>query len=111
MMAMAARFNLELRQYDVSNAFVHALIDRIIYMRMPRGYSKPGTILLLNKALYGLRISPLLWQKDITEKLTELGFCTILHEPCCMVRDGVFIFFYVDDIILGNHPSQREAAD
>jgi hypothetical protein len=28
-----------------------------------------------------------------------------------MTRDGVFVFFYVDDIILGNHPSKREAAD
>jgi hypothetical protein len=28
-----------------------------------------------------------------------------------MIRDGVFIFFYVDDIILGNHPNKRAAAD
>jgi len=40
----AARFNLELIQYDVTNALVHAKIDCDIYMRMPRGYSKPGTL-------------------------------------------------------------------
>ncbi|KAK1912636.1 hypothetical protein P3342_004572 [Pyrenophora teres f. teres] len=28
-----------------------------------------------------------------------------------MIRDRVFIFFYVDNIILGNHPDKREAAD
>ena len=33
------------------------------------------------------------------------------HEPCCMTRNGVFIFFYIDDIILSNHPDRREAAD
>jgi hypothetical protein len=33
------------------------------------------------------------------------------HEPCCIIRDGVFIFFYVDDIILGNYPNKRAAAD
>ena len=60
LIAIAARFDLELKQYDVTNAFVHATIDRDIYMRMPRGYQKPGTILKLQKALYGLRISPLL---------------------------------------------------
>ena len=27
LMAIAARFGLELRQFDVTNAFVHALID------------------------------------------------------------------------------------
>jgi hypothetical protein len=111
LMAIAARFVLELRQFDVANAFVHALIDRLVYMRMPRGYARPGTILQLDKALYGLRISPLLWQKDITEHLTSMGFLPVPHEPCCMIRDGVFLFFYVDDIILGNHPNKRASAD
>ena len=45
LMAIAAKFDLELKQYDVTNAFVHAAIDREIYMRMPRGYQKPGTLL------------------------------------------------------------------
>jgi hypothetical protein len=44
LMAIAAKFDLELKQYDVTNAFVHAAIDREIYMRMPRGYQKPGTL-------------------------------------------------------------------
>jgi hypothetical protein len=60
-MAIAAKFDLELKQYDVTNAFVHATLDRDIYMRMPRGYWKPGTLLKLLKALYGLRILLLLW--------------------------------------------------
>jgi hypothetical protein len=111
LMAIAARFGLDLRQFDVTNAFVHAPIDRLVYMQMPRGYVRQGTILQLDKALYGLRISPLLWHKDITEYLMTMGFMPVPHEPCCMTRNGVFIFFYVDDIILGNHPDRREAAD
>jgi hypothetical protein len=99
-LAIAARFDLELKQFDVTNAFVHALIDRIVYMRMPRGYSIPGKILRLNKALYGLRISPLLWQRDFTSYLRSEGFSAVPHEPCCMIRKGVFVFFYVDDIIV-----------
>jgi hypothetical protein len=57
LMAIAARSGLKLRQLDVTNAFVHALIDN---MGMPRCYVRQGTILQLDKALYGLRISPLL---------------------------------------------------
>jgi hypothetical protein len=34
--------------------FVYALIDRIVYIRMPRGYLILGKILRLNKVLYGL---------------------------------------------------------
>lgn len=33
------------------------------------------------------------------------------HEPCCIIRDGVFIFFYVNNIILSNHPNKRASAD
>lgn len=109
LMAIAARFGLELRQFDVANAFVHALIDRLVYMRMPRGYARQGMILQLDKALYGLRISPLLWQKDITKYLTSMGFLPVPHEPCCMIRNGLFIFFYIDDIIrhqLWTHPAR-----
>ena len=68
--AIAAKHDLELKQYDVTNAFVHAAIDREIYMRMPNRYQKPGTILKVRKALYGLRISPLLWQREFTTTLT-----------------------------------------
>ena len=54
LMAIAAHFDLELRQYDVTNAFVHAAIDREIYIRMPHSYRKPRTVLQVNKALYRL---------------------------------------------------------
>ena len=74
LLSMAARFDLELIQYDVTNAFVHAKLDREVYMRQPVGYRKPGTILRLHKALYGLRISPLLWHKLFTSTLKDLGF-------------------------------------
>jgi hypothetical protein len=99
LMAIAAKHNLELKQYDVTNAFVHASIDREIYMKMPQGYQKKGTILKVQKALYGLKVSPMLWQKEFTTTLQSLGFIAVPHEPCCMIKDSVIIFFYVDDII------------
>ncbi|KAI1515859.1 polyprotein [Pyrenophora tritici-repentis] len=108
--AIAAKYDLELKQYDVANAFVHATIDREVFMRMPRGHQKPGTILKLNKALYGLRISPLLWQKEFTSTLKELGFQEVPHEPCCLIKGGIIIFFYVDDIILAYHKDIEQSA-
>ncbi|KAF7572456.1 hypothetical protein PtrM4_099560 [Pyrenophora tritici-repentis] len=110
LMAIAAKYDLELKQYDVTNAFVHATIDREIYMRMPKGYQKPGTLLKVQKALYGLRISPLLWQKEFTATLASIGFQQIPQEPCCMIKDGVIIFFYVDDIIVAYHSKQESEA-
>lgn len=67
---------------------------------MPYGYRKPGKTLKVEIALYGLCISPLLWQKEFTTTLSRLGFKIVPHEPCCMMKDGVIVFFYVDDIIV-----------
>ncbi|KAF6518369.1 hypothetical protein HZS61_002447 [Fusarium oxysporum f. sp. conglutinans] len=100
LMAIAARFDLELIQYDAVNAFVNAKLDKPVFMRMPPGYRKPRTVLMLQKALYGLRESPLLWQKELTATLSELGFQPVPHEPCCMTKGGIIVFFYVDDIVL-----------
>lgn len=107
LMAVAARFDLELIQYDAVNAFVNAELDKNVFMRMPPGHRKPGMILMLRKALYGLRESPLLWQRELTATLTELGFKPVPHETCCMTKGGVIIFFYVDDIVLA-YRKQRE---
>jgi hypothetical protein len=53
-MAIAARFDLELLQYDTVNAFVNADLDKDIYMELLPGHRKAGRILYLKKALFGL---------------------------------------------------------
>lgn len=110
-MAIAARFNLELIQYDAVNAFVNATLEKEVYMRMPPGYRKPGHVLLLRKALYGLRESPLLWQKELTRTLREMGYSPVPHEPCCFTQGNVLIFFYVDDIVFAYQNQDQAAAD
>ncbi|XP_044720031.1 reverse transcriptase (RNA-dependent DNA polymerase) domain-containing protein [Hirsutella rhossiliensis] len=68
-------------------------------MKMPPGHRKHGTVLKLNKALYGLRKSPLLWHRELTNTLKKLGFKPVPHEPCCLTLNGIIVFFYVDDIV------------
>src|SRR5467141_1836996 len=82
-------------------SFVHCDLDEVVYMRMPPGFNqgKRDKVLRLRKALYGLRRSPLLWQKNLTSSLRELGFKEVLQEPCVMMKGGVIVFFYVDDIV------------
>lgn len=111
LIAIAARFDLEMIQYDVVNAFVHAPIDKDVFMRMPPGYGKKRTILILNKALYGLRISPLLWQKEFTRTLADLGYTQVPHEPCCYIKNGILVFFYVDDVIVAYRKRQTSEVE
>ncbi|KAJ3554331.1 hypothetical protein NPX13_g10642 [Xylaria arbuscula] len=109
LMAIAAKFDLELKQYDAVNAFVNAKLDKEIYIKMPPGYRKSGTVLRLQKALYGLRESPLLWQKELTSTLSRLGYLAVPHEPCCYSKDGILVFIYVDDIVLA-YQSHKEVS-
>jgi hypothetical protein len=109
LMAIAARFNLELVQYDVVNAFVNAKLPYDLFMSMPTGYRRPGKILKLNKALYGLRASPILWQKEFGSALQSLGYEPVPHEPCCYMKNGVIVF-YVDDVVLAYKKAQESEA-
>ena len=106
---MAACLDLELKQYDVLNAFVNALLPYEVFMELPPGYQgsaryqgtrRPALVCRLKRALYGLRKSPLLWQKELTKMLSNLGFKPLPHEECCYSRDGLMIFIYVDDMVV-----------
>jgi hypothetical protein len=64
-MGITVKFNLETVQIDVVNAFVHCDLDEVVYMRMPPRFTKEEKVLWLRKALYRLRRSLLLWQKNL----------------------------------------------
>ena len=66
---------------------------------MPSGYRRYGIILRLDKALYGLRKSPLLWQCELIGAFKRLGFKPIPYKPCCLILDGILIFFYINNIV------------
>jgi len=100
LMAITAKFDLETVQMDVVNAFVNSKLDEVVYMRQPPGFEKGNTVLRLDKALYGLRRSPLLWQKELTGTFRGLGFKELPQEPCVMINGGIIAFFYVDDIVI-----------
>jgi hypothetical protein len=67
-------------------------------------------VLQLQKALYRLREAPLLWQKHFTGTLERIGFRTIPYEPYCFTKDGILIFFYVDDIVFAFQKEKSQQA-
>ncbi|KAF7543720.1 hypothetical protein G7046_g9943 [Stylonectria norvegica] len=113
LLAIAARFDLEMLQFDAVNAFVNAKLPSQTFMRLPPGYRNTkgeGSVLLLQKALYGLRIAPLLWQRELGNTLRELNFEPVAHEPCCYSYNGILLFFYVDDIVIAYTKGNQRAA-
>ena len=80
----------------------------MVFMRMPPGYAKQGKVLKLNKALYGLQQSPLLWQQKLTNEMKKAGYSEILQEPCIVQKNRIICFFYVDDIVFAYWKKQSD---
>jgi hypothetical protein len=110
-LALVAAFDLDMRQFDAVNAFLNSTIDEEVYTWMPKGFTKPNMIWKLQRALYGLRKSPRLWQKEATRVLLKLNLQPIPEDPCVFVTHDIIIFFYVDDIIIVNHPSAHRRTE
>jgi hypothetical protein len=100
LMALTAKYDLDAIQLDIVNAFMNAEVQRNVFVEIPQGFRKEpeSRCYRLNRAMYGLRQSPLLWQKHITRTFEALGFTIIPQEPCVMIKDDLILFFYVDDI-------------
>lgn len=107
MFALVAQFDRELKQMDVTNAFLHGELDKDIYMNQPRGFidpKYPDHVCLLKKALYGLKQSPREWNIRFDQFMNSLKFNRSSFDNClCFkVTDSVpiFLLLYVDNILI-----------
>ena len=97
-MAIAAAFDLEIRQYNAVNTFTNAKLSKLVYCYCPEGFSQEGHVLELLMALYGLKILPLLWYKELTSTLAKFGLKPVPGTNCLFTNRRLIVFFYVDDI-------------
>ena len=112
--ALIAAFDLEVTQTDAVNAFVNAMIGEEVYLSTPEGLDLPPDVSLrLRKAMYGLRKSPKLWFLEMTATLKAIGLAPVPDEPCLFVHPNkpVFVFFYVDDILVISHTTCRDEGE
>lgn len=108
--AMAASLDWEVEQMDAVSAFTQGEIGDPVYVEMPQGFHElkgshqdsSRKVLLLKKALYGLKTSALIWQKKCRKDLAELGFCPLLSDDCAYLNQesGIVIVTYVDDFLI-----------
>jgi len=59
-MAIVAAFDLEIRQYNAVNAFANAALPTPLACYCAEGYNRPRYALWVQKAIYGLKMSPVL---------------------------------------------------
>ena len=99
----ACKHDLEIRQLDVSAAFLYGDLEEEIYMSEPEGYASgvPGMACRLKKSLYGLKQAPRIWYQTVAADLIAQGF-TASEDPGLFKHygSGVVILIYVDDFLI-----------
>ncbi|RDX71458.1 hypothetical protein CR513_49191, partial [Mucuna pruriens] len=66
--SLAAKYDWELQQFDVKNAFLHGELEEEYEVAV-------NFVCRLKKALYGLKQSPWAWFRRFTKVMTTLGIC------------------------------------
>ena len=85
---------------DAVSAYLAVRLHKEIYMKVPESYNTgKAKFVRLLRGLYGLKQSARLWNKLLVDFLKTLGFVQSLYDPCLMLRDGMAITIYVDDLL------------
>lgn len=116
--ALATAKDLEITHLDVAQAFLNAKIDSEVYVAPTDGdpdYSSKDFVFKLNRALYRLSQSPMLWAKTLREFLINIGFKVVGYEGATyrLEKDGMRLILvtYVDDLQLIYHRDHTRLAD
>ena len=71
--ALAAIYGWLAHQSDVKTAFLNSSLNKPVYMKPPKGGMElpPGSVLLVRRALYGLKQSPRQWYEKFRDTMME----------------------------------------
>lgn len=107
--ALAAYFDFEIKQGDVSTAFLAADMDTEVYVTIPAGFNddtspsatRPrGTCYRLLKSIPGIPQASALWFKRCSMLLQSVGLRPTVLDPSVYVLPGkrLFVAVWVDDV-------------
>ncbi|CAI7769348.1 unnamed protein product [Closterium sp. NIES-54] len=104
LLAIAAMSRKKLRQIDVANAFLYALVDAEIFVELPHGSNAdPNQVCQLEKSLYGIKQAPRLRQQHLHPRLIRIGFLQLPHDQgmhrLTKGTDYILLIVYVDDLL------------
>ncbi|EED19694.1 hypothetical protein TSTA_029680 [Talaromyces stipitatus ATCC 10500] len=102
--------NPEQAKHEATRTYLNAKADKNGYfIKIPTGIpGDPDIYYRLLKALHGLKQSPLLWQREFTVTIIELGFKQISEELCLFKNeDGIILFFHIGDVVTLFLPNQE----
>jgi hypothetical protein len=95
--------DLELRQFDITTAFLNGSLREEIFMRQPVGFidpDHPHSICHLHKSIYGLRQASRVWNTMFADSLKRNKLQPTTKDPCVYVSQDsprVNLLIFVDD--------------
>lgn len=107
LIAIAAKYDLELHQMDVKIAFLNGDLHEEIYMHQPQGYVVKGMeekVCHLRKSIYGLKQAGRSWYLKIDEFFGKLGFKRSSADSCVYYKRMediiIIVSIYIDDLLI-----------
>ena len=90
---------------DIGNAYLESYTqEKVFIIAGPEFGELEGHVLIISKALYGLKSSGLRWHERFADVLREMGFFPSRAEPDIWMRDMgdhyEYIGVYVDDLLI-----------
>ena len=86
---------------DVEAEFLLGKLDEETYIEIPDGFKEKGSISKLNSAIYGLCQASRVFYKTMRDYLTKkLGFRIFVSDGCILMKKGMILGLYVDDILV-----------
>lgn len=103
LLTLANQECLHVQQMDVKTAFLHGHLQEEIYMNLPG--ENGAQVCKLNRSIYGLKQSPRCWNEAFHSFMLKNNFKVSKRDSCLYVqhtenREKVYLFLYVDDILL-----------
>ena len=98
MLVLEISMNLKSKQGDVTAAFLHAELEleEKVYVEMPLDFRQKGKVLCLKKTLYGLRQSPHMFWKHLTNAMKACGTEASGFDPCIFIGERVVAVAFVE---------------
>jgi len=114
---IAALNDLQIFAADVGNAYLNAPCREKIWTRAGKEFgSDEGSVMIIVRALYGLKTSGAAWRATLAQKLMDMGYVSTKADPdvwlCPAVKNDGHLYYemlliYVDDILCVSHQPQR----
>lgn len=107
-LAVAMQYGWTIRQLDIPTAFLNGKLEANVYIQPPKGLETRARALKLNRALYGLKEAPKVWNDTFDKFVIENQFKRSDYDSCFYHKKGVWLILYVDDILVTGNTNKVE---